>query len=149
VTLDYSVADVWVRRRPGTEDDRPHVYNEGSAAARNIVVADLIIDQTVIHRFTPLEGLPAGGRAPIEPADREGLTQALSHSVVRQILSGRPITLAWSVRIDYEDWKGSPFVTTCEIQVWRFPLALHVANVKASSVAVPSERQLRRASGYR
>ena len=141
VVLAYDAAGVWTpanRRsiRP------PTLRNTGPEPAHNVTISDLKLNDESWCAFDPVPVLAPGEVVTIDPVwwgpySRETvgtqipLTQAISRSVVAQVLQGRPPVTSWTSRIRYEDPSGERYLAVYTIEVCEFPLRLHTRFVRA------------------
>jgi len=141
VVLEYGAAGVWAaanRRsiRPAT------LRNTGPAPVHNITISDLKLNDESWCAFDPVPILAPGEVVTIDPVwwgpyPRETarslipLTQAISRSVVTQVLQGRPPVTSWTSRIRYEDSSGERYLALYRIEVCEFPLRVHTRFVRA------------------
>lgn len=140
VVLEYGAAGVWTaasRRsiRPAT------LRNTGAAPAHNVTLSELKLNDESWCAFDPVPVLAPGevvsidpvwwGPYPIETACSQiPLTQAISRSVVTQVLQGRPPVTSWTSQIRYEDPSGEPYVALYRIEVCEFPLRVDTRFVR-------------------
>jgi hypothetical protein len=140
VVLAYDAAGVWT-----TANQRsirpPTLRNTGPEPAYNVTISKLKLNDESWCAFDPVAVLAPGEVVTIDPVwwwpdPRETacrqipLTQAISRSVVTQVLQGRPPITTWTSRIRYEDPSGEPYLGVYRIEVCEFPLRLHTRFVR-------------------
>lgn len=141
VVLEYAAAGVWTaasRRsiRPAT------LRNTGPEFAHNVTIAELKLNDESWCAFNPVPVLAPGEVVAIDPVwwgphptetarSQIPLTQAISRSVVTQVLQGRPPVTGWISRIRYEDPAGQRYLALYRIEVCEFPLRVHTRFVRA------------------
>jgi len=142
VVLTYDAAGVWTaanRRsiRP------PTLRNTGPEPAHNVTISELKLDDESWCAFDPVAVLAPGevvtldpvwwGPSPKGTAGRQiPLTQAISRSVVTQVLQGRAPVTSWTTRIRYEDRSGERYLALYSIEVCEFPLRVRTRFLRAS-----------------
>ena len=141
VVLEYDAVGVWTavdRRsiRPAT------LRNAGPEPALNVTISELKLNDESWCAFDPVPVLAPRQVVTIDPVwwrpdPRETayrqipLTQAISRSVVTQVLQGRPPVTSWTSRIRYEDPSGARYLAMYRIEVCEFPLRVHARCVRA------------------
>jgi hypothetical protein len=140
VVLAYDAAGVWTANRRSIRP--PTLRNTGAEPAHNVTISELKLSDESWCAFDPVAVLAPGEVVTIdpvwwEPCPRQTacsqipLTQAISRSVVTQVLQGRPPIMSWTSRIRYEDPSGERYLALYRIEICELPLRVHTRFVRA------------------